>query len=149
MGRGEQVLEVMKQEPERTWTSAEMSLRLSCAPVQANETMKRLVSKSLLIRVGPGEYCHPSRFARPATSTPVDSPPPAALVTASERELLLKTLRSFGYPVHGSSLAARLRREVKDFDLSHLGPVAAELRQLGQIVRHPDGKYALPHWERR
>lgn len=149
MGRSERVLEIVGQEPGKTWTSAEMSVRLDCAPAQANEAMKRLVGKSLLIRVGPGEYCHPSRFARPAVSTPVDSPPPAAPVTASERELVLKTLSSFGYPVHGSSVAARLRREMKGFDLAHLGPVVAELRQSGQIVRHPDGKYALPHWGQR
>lgn len=149
MSRAEQILDIMRTEPGRTWTSAEISTRLGCAPIQANNAMRRMLKTSELVRVDTGAYSLVSRFERPATEPePVAPAPPAQdEITAAERDTFISALVSFGYPVPGSALVGRLRRTLPDFDLSRLGIVAAELRKRAEIVRHSDGKYALPTWK--
>lgn len=150
MSKGEQVLEIMRQEPGRSWSSSEVSVRLGCPPDKAASAMRHLLKTGELLRVDAGVYCLASRFERPAEATPEqESSPASPQVTPEARDAFLGVMQTIGHPVHGTVIVARLRRSVPDFDLTHLGAVAAELRADGKIVRHSDGKYALPAWGKR
>ncbi|WP_339096216.1 hypothetical protein WDJ50_02690 [Deinococcus sp. VB142] len=150
MSRTEKILEFMRQEPGRSWSASEVSVHLDCAPNQAADAMRRMLKEGHLLRVDAGVYCLASRFERPAEATPEqESPPVPPQVTPEARDAFLGVMQTIGHPVHGTVIVARLRRSVPDFDLTHLGAVAAELRADGKIVRHSDGKYALPAWGKR
>lgn len=102
--------------------------------------------------------------APPAEDTPTDSeavhspdPEPAPLstpvVTApvgamdDDCAAVLATLQKIGYAVPPSALLNRLRH--LGFDQHRVSVTASELVNRREIVRQPDGKYALPKWGRK
>lgn len=149
MSKSEQVLEIMRHEPGRSWSSSEVSVRLGCAPSQAASAMRRMLKEGHLLRVDAGVYCLASRFGRPAEATAQEVHTARPQVTPEAKATFLKAVQDIGHPVHGSVIVAHLRRTVPDFDMTLLGAVAAELRREDELVRHSDGKYALPAWGKR
>lgn len=149
MGRAEQILEIMNEEPKRTWHSWEIGSRLSIPTSSANEAMKRMANTRALVRVSAGQYCLPSRFDRAAAeSTPKPQEQAAPLPPAAEeRAEIVRVLSAAGRPLAASVLAAKPPPAMRRLPPGRVGEIAAQMQKDGELQRLPNGMYALPQWK--
>lgn len=132
----------MQTEPNRPyWTATALSAVLDCTPDVARGRLRTVVKAGVVERIGEGAYRLVRKQPKPATPAPEA---PAIQVTELMCEQVVAALRSYGSPLHASTLAGRLRRS--GFDLKTVEAVAARLCKQGELRRSQKGKLMLPHW---